>query len=383
MTPADITGTSCSRALDSDCGAGVGKSVLLGMSGGVDSSVASLLLRRQGWQVRGLTMITHDGGFAAAEDARAVCDTLSIPLLVVDVREAFRRLVVDDFISAYLMGLTPNPCIRCNPAVKFSLLIREADRLGCSAIATGHYAGIRRNPATGRLALLKTPSGRKDQTYFLHRLDQSQLNRLTFPLEGLQKPAVRQIAAEYGLSGQDGSSLAVKPDSQDICFIPDGNYTDFIRRELLRHGPSDALKLTEPGKTVDINGKTIGSHQGLIHYTVGQRKGFQVRTTDRLFVIGMELSSNTLIVGPYEQVLKKQIRVGEIVYSGAESFKAGDRLLARIRSSAREMPCQVEPEPDGDLAVTFEQPVSAPSPGQSCVFYDRDLIMAGGIIRMS
>lgn len=354
--------------------------ILVGMSGGVDSSVASLLLQRQGWHVTGLTLATHDGSWSAVADARAVCAQLGIELIVADVRERFRRLVIEPFQEAWLGGLTPNPCIRCNPWLKFAVLLEEAARLGCTALATGHYAAICRHPQSGRLALARTQSGEKDQSYFLSQLTQQQLAMLVFPLAGLEKQAVRQIAAEAGLVGSDRSQLAVKPDSQDICFVPDGDYAALLYQNIAQNRPAEAVRLFEPGPVADESGQIIGCHRGLIHYTIGQRKGFSVRTTERLFVIALQPERQTLVVGPFARVLQSRIRVIEIVWSGASSFIPGQVLHARVRSSAKPVPCRVQPGIDGALDVHFAEPVAAPTPGQICVFYEQDLIMAAGMI---
>ena len=354
--------------------------ILLGMSGGVDSSVAAFLLKQQGWEVVGLTLLTHDGGRGAAEDASSVCSQLGLAWHLADVREKFAQIVIKDFIEGYLAGRTPNPCVICNPAIKFVTLYEEAARLSCSAVATGHYAAVGRNPENGRLALSKTEAGLKDQTYFMYRLNQEQLRRLIFPLSGLDKARVRQIAANAGLLGSLGGKIAEKPDSQDNCFIPDGNYAEYIEKYLSSKANVAKYNQIFPGPVVNMLGQQIGTHQGLIHYTFGQRKGFQVQTTERLFVIGKIPATNSLIVGLHDQVMRSQIWISEPVLSGLAVMESGKRLEARIRNSAREAPCTVFPVDDKLWRVVFDQPVSAPAPGQSCVFYKNCLIMAGGFI---
>lgn len=356
------------------------KRVLLGMSGGVDSSVAAFLLQQQGWDVFGLSLLTNDHVLGSLEDARAISSQLGIAWEIADVREEFLREIIDEFVTAYAGGRTPNPCVICNPLIKFAHLYAAADRLGCQAVATGHYADVRQIPATGRYALAKTEAGLKDQTYFMYRLSQDQLSRLVFPLAGMAKPDVRAIAAINGLSGKVGNLLAEKPDSQDCCFIPDGDYATYIEQSLKNLAIQIEGDPTKPGTVINMSGQPVGTHKGLIHYTLGQRKGFQVQTTERLFVLARDAHSNTLTVGPYEQVLREVIWVVDPVYSGLESIQNGERLEARIRNSAKEAPCTVSPEADGSLRVVFDQPVSAPAPGQSCVFYRDGLIMAGGFI---
>ncbi len=356
------------------------RKVLLGMSGGVDSSVAAFLLQQQGWQVLGLSLLTDDAARGSIEDARVISQQLDIPWELVDVRDEFRRTIVSDFVEAYTHGRTPNPCILCNPLIKFRTLYAAADRLGCEAVATGHYAAITQVQGSGRYALTKSAAGQKDQTYFMYRLTQDQLARLIFPLSGMNKPAVREIADKAGLLGQAGREIAQKPDSQDNCFIPDGDYANFISRELGKTGSPAEKALCQPGIVVNTSGHPIGTHHGLIHYTLGQRKGFQVQTTDRLFVVGRDYATNTLMVGEHERVIRRSIKVVQPVYSGLASIQDGERLEARIRNSAREVPCTVYPADDRSLRVEFDQPVAAPAPGQSCVFYRDGLIMAGGFI---
>ncbi|NLO36855.1 MAG: tRNA 2-thiouridine(34) synthase MnmA [Clostridiaceae bacterium] len=352
--------------------------VIVGMSGGVDSSVASLLLREQGYSVSGVFLLTDDSSAQALADSRAVCRQLEIPLKEIDIRTRFRTWVVDTFVDAWLAGLTPNPCVLCNPTVKFSLLREAADQLGARWIATGHYASVRQTPEN-RLGLVQTGAGQKDQTYFLYRLGQDLLARLLLPLADWQKEAVRAKAGAAGLTDAGGHNLGQKADSQDICFIPDGDYPGLVRREAERRGLATSSWF-EPGPVVDLAGKTIGQHKGLLHYTVGQRKGFEVRTTERLFVLARRPASNTLVVGPYSHLYHKQIRLTDVVWSGAKSLKAGQPVLARVRSSAVKAPAQVWPQPDKSLRVVFEQPVAAPTPGQSGVLYEDRLILAGGII---
>ncbi len=354
--------------------------ILLGMSGGVDSSVSAFILKKQGYEVIGLSLLTHDAGVAGLSDAKAICSQLGIEWLMVDVRKEFQQIVISDFIDSYLLGRTPNPCIICNPAIKFAALYREAQKMDCSHVATGHYAKIEKVTGSGRFALAKTEAGLKDQTYFMYRLSQEQLSRLIFPLSGMDKEQVRLIAAQAGLRIQDGSRIAEKPDSQDNCFIPSGDYANFIQNDPKVRNNESLLDLTRPGTVVDQNGRPIGTHRGLIHYTVGQRKGFQVKTTERLFVVGKIPSTNSLVVGPFDQVLRSEIKVIKPVYSGLAAIGPGESLEARIRNSAREVPCKVYPMADDCLKAIFEQPVAAPAPGQSCVFYRDGLIMAGGFI---
>lgn len=357
------------------------KRVMLGISGGVDSSVAALLMQQAGSEVIGMTMITNEEGWLAAEDAAAICSSLGIMHIIQDVRQDFADSIIKDFVFSYTSGRTPNPCISCNPKFKFELLYKLAYEHGCDAVATGHYARVRLN-SNGRYAMEKAPVGFKDQSYFLSRLRQEQLSGLWFPLGSYEKPVVREIAHKHGLTIADGSSIGHKPDSQDNCFVP-GNYADFIQDYLQVNAP-ELLYLTRPGKIIDENGQVIGKHKGLVHYTIGQRKGFEVKTTDRLFVIGRDIESNTLKVGAHENLMRSVIEISDVVYSGIEIIDHPIRLSGRIRHSARDAECIARPSlTNSNLVVEFDHPVSAPVAGQSCVLYHEGAIIASGFIEDS
>jgi tRNA-specific 2-thiouridylase len=360
--------------------AGTPGRVLVGMSGGVDSSVAALLLLQMGWQVEGLTLLLGSDSLQCQHDAAAVCRQLQIPWRCRDARKAFREQVVDSLVDGYLNGLTPNPCVFCNAEVKFHLLIEEADRLECQAVASGHYARIVRMPVSGRLALAEIPGNLKDQSYFMYRLTQSQLARILFPLGGMDKADVRQAAAQARLLDAAGRPLAERPDSQDTCFTEGKPYAEFISDQIGRTAKATPFLGSQPGTVVDTAGRVIGEHRGLIHYTLGQRKGFTVRTTERLFVVAKQPENNRLVVGPYPAILKRQILVAQMAYSGACELEQGEYLDARIRNQGRLLACRVYPQPDGRVRVDFTQPAAAPTPGQSCVFYRDSIILAGGVI---
>ena len=341
--------------------------VLLGMSGGVDSSCSAAILRQAGYSVEGATLVVSDQGFSAARDASAVAEQLGIPHHVIDVRERFRKAVIDPFVEAYQAGVTPNPCVLCNPDLKFAVLTEEADRLGCAKVATGHYASVRQHPATGRWSLVSSNSGHKDQSYFLYRLSQRQLSRVLFPLADLDKPDIRDLAAKFGLKTAAGEAMASKKDSQDICFLPDGDYRTFIEGHA--------------GNIVSPEGEVIGTHQGLAGFTVGQRKGFEVKTTERLYVLSINPGQNTVTVGPYEQALRKNATLELPVYSGWENFPGSTRLQIRIRSSAARVWCLASSESSTSgnrIHIEFDEPVFAPAPGQSGVLYDGETVAAGG-----
>lgn len=355
--------------------------VLVGVSGGVDSAVTCLLLKTAGYHVSGAFLMTHDNADAARSDAEKLCRQLSIDFFPIDVRALFQQTVIDPFVDAWLAGYTPNPCVICNPSLKFDVLLETARRNQFDWIATGHYAAIERIEQTGRFALKKVTDGYKDQTYFLYRLNQDQLQHIMFPLGGYAKEEVRRIAARHNLVDQKGDQLALKQDSQDICFLPDKNYVQMIREEAIRRSLANADRLLEPGPIVNCDGEQIGTHPGLAYYTFGQRKGFNVKTTDRLFVVDRNLDNRQLTVGPYERVMQSKIRVTDIVFSGVDSFNEGEAMSGRIRSSAKPAPCRVYPNQDkNEIIVHFDEPVSAPTPGQSCVFYREQTILAGGLI---
>lgn len=353
--------------------------ILTGMSGGVDSSVAAALLIREGHDVQGATLVVDDRGFEAAEDARAVAGQLGIPHAVLDVRSRFRETVMDPFVAAYRSGTTPNPCVLCNAGLKFKALLEAAERSGCSRVATGHYAVSGRHPETGRLCLFRSGSGSKDQSYFLYRLSQEQLSAVIFPLGDRSKDEIRRIAGELGLNTAVGEALSGKKDSQDICFLPDGDLRGFL---CSRSGNGLPDGMDRPGEILDADGQGIGTHGGLCGYTVGQRKGFDVRTTERLYVLSMDVPSNTIRVGPRSQAMMPAVTLTSPVYSGRERLRPGVRIRAKVRSAAEPAWGTAESmDPPGEgIRVEFDEPVFAPAPGQSCVLYEGDAVVAGGII---
>jgi tRNA-uridine 2-sulfurtransferase len=361
--------------------------VVVGMSGGVDSSVAALLLKQNGFQVIGVSLLNCDANRGGLADAQAVCRQIGIPWHELDQRKDFKRLIIDTFVNDYLAGRTPNPCVSCNPLIKFAALLQFAQEYGGCLAATGHYSQIVRMPGTGRLALSRSSADWKDQSYFMYRLEQDQLASLLFPLAGMDKRQVRALAANAGLLDAKDGPIAEKPDSQDVCFITGDSYADYIG-QIMNKNPMPPISTTnqsmanllKPGPVINRSGQQVGTHKGLIHYTIGQRKGFMVQTTERLFVVDKITASNSLVVGPYEAILRHEISVVDPVYSGLASLGEGERLEARIRNSAREAACSVYPEAGNALRVVFDQPVAAPAPGQSCVFYRNGVIMAGGVI---
>jgi tRNA-specific 2-thiouridylase len=358
------------------------KKVMVAMSGGVDSSVALALLVAQGYDCVGVTLKLYnndDIGAAApgktcctqndAEDAALVAAKLNVRHYVYNYAERFRKDVVDRFVSSYLAGETPNPCIDCNRYIKFSALAAFSEQLGCDFFATGHYARTAFNPQTSRYELFRNPTG-KDQSYVLYALTQRQLSRVLFPLGDLDKTAVRGIAREYGFINGD------KPDSQDICFIPDGDHAGFIRRYMADSGDS----LPTAGVFLDINGNILGGHDGQYRFTVGQRKGTGVSFGTPLYVAGKDARSNTVTLAPAEHLLHSSLTVRDVNWIAFEHPAASLSCTAKIRYHGKDFPCTVHPQTDETLSVIFDQPVRAPAPGQAVAFCDGDRILGGGTI---
>ncbi len=357
------------------------KKVVLAMSGGVDSSVSAWLLKQQGYSVLGVTYRLHDLADKAVADASAVCRQLGIPHVVLDLRKRFERDVLEPFTAGYLQGRTPNPCVVCNPVLKFQVLLEQAERWSADHIAMGHYARVVRHPETQLPAIARSPAGQKDQSYFLYRLTRAQLERLIFPVSGLMKDEVRQLAREAGLFVSGSFPVAETPDSQDICFI-DTDYAHFLNEYAATHPKwqQPFARLSEPGVVIGTDGQEIGRHQGLLHYTPGQRKGFETRSIDRLYVVGRDASANTLVVGDRDKVATDTFTIEDVVFSGLDSVNPDRRLDCRIRNTATATPGRVNRMPDGRYRVTLERKVHAPAPGQSAVFYDGDIIAFGGVI---
>jgi len=350
------------------------------MSGGVDSSVAAALLRDEGFEVIGLTMDLYalparycvlDGlrsccGRTAREDAGRVAAKLGIPHFLVDFRREFEERVIADFCAEYGRGRTPNPCIRCNERIKFGLLFERARRLGAERIATGHYARIGPDPTTGRFLLRKAADPAKDQSYFLYALTQEELGRTVFPLGGLSKSEVRRIAREHGLP------VAEKTESQEICFIPDDDYPGFLKERL----PG----AFEPGPIVAPDGRVLGVHKGVAHYTVGQRKGLGVAAAHPLYVIAVDVERNTVVAGPNDALYRKALVASRLNWISREKPGAPIDVRARVRSRQAEAPARVRPAGPDRVRVEFEKPQRAIAPGQAVVFYDGEVVVGGGTI---
>ena len=346
--------------------------VAVGMSGGVDSSVAAYLLKEQGYEVTGVTIrIWREEGapcpaMDVTEDARRVADALGIPFYEVDLREAFKRSVVDSFIEEYLCGRTPNPCVVCNRYVKWDALIKWAGKMGIDCVATGHYARIVKRE-NGRYAASASKTARKDQTYALYRLTQEQLARTLMPIGDHTKEEVREIAEAIGIP------VAKKPDSQEICFIPDHDYAAFIGRQ----APG---RVKEGGNFVTKDGTVLGRHKGIVHYTVGQRKGLGLAMGEPVFVTELRQAANEVVIGGPDDVLQKELLVEDVNYMGVGQVSDGDRFLTKIRYAHPGAMASAYREGGGRLRFVFDEAQRAVTPGRSAVFYDGGCVAGGGRI---
>lgn len=346
------------------------KKVLVGMSGGVDSAAAAALLLEQGFQVTGCLLRLHlgpeDPSWAQnLADAQAVADKLGIRLICADYSEWFRSQVMDYFASAYQAGLTPNPCVQCNRLVKFSSLCREADTIGAPYIATGHYALTDRDALTGRMRLLRGDDRKKDQSYFLYPLSQDILRRLLLPIGHCTKPQVRALAEARGLVN------ARKKDSQDICFVPGGDYGAFLT--------SWGITST-PGNFLDTDGHVLGRHQGLEHYTTGQRRGLGVSGGKPLYVVKKDLNANAVILGDESELYCHTVWAENFQWVSLPKQAAPLSVTAKTRYSQGEAAAVLYPESGGQVRVVFEAPQRAVTPGQSLVTYTGDAVAGGGVI---
>ncbi|MCL2688627.1 MAG: tRNA 2-thiouridine(34) synthase MnmA [Chitinispirillia bacterium] len=339
------------------------KKVLAAMSGGVDSSVAAALLKEQGFEVSGVTMrLFGDRENSAVSDAKIVADALSIPHHTVDAVDLFEREVISYFLSEYRSGRTPNPCVKCNHRLKFGLLMEKAVSLGCDFLATGHYAIIEDGD------LRRGVDPQKDQSYFLYPIFASEINKILFPLGGLTKDNVREIAKKLDLP------VASKKESQDICFIPSGDYLQFLKSR----GIGVDHHVTA-GNIVDINGKILGKHTGVCNFTVGQRKGLGA-LGKRMYVKQIIVDTNTVVAADEDQLETSIITVKNLLCSTKAELKSGDRFHVQIRYRSKPSPASIINCDSETLTLQFDEPVKAAAPGQSAVLYDGDVAAAGGVI---
>lgn len=353
------------------------KRVLLGMSGGVDSSVSAILLKQQGYEVIGITMKLWEGdeeeqegsccNLSSTLDAKRVCDIIGIPHYTLNFKEEFRNKVIDNFICEYANCRTPNPCIECNRYLKFGAMYEKAKELGCDYIATGHYAKIAYDNKYQKNVLKKSASIKKDQSYVLYNIPKELLDHIIFPLGDFEtKDEIREIARQKNLA------VATKPDSEDICFIPDGNYKKFLEKH------SD-IKPKE-GNIVNRRGEILGKHNGLYNYTIGQRKGLGISYKAPLFVLGFNKAKNEVIVGEEAELYRKEMKVGNINLLLMDKIEKTLDVTVKIRYSSKPAEALINQTEAGNVQVIFKEPQRGITPGQSAVFYIDDVVVGGGKI---
>jgi tRNA-uridine 2-sulfurtransferase len=364
--------------------------IAIAMSGGVDSSTAASILKEAGFDLVGFSMQlwdqrrSHSEGDALRSvrccsiddlyDARAVAARLQIPHYVVDFQKEFEQIIIKPFVENYRNGLTPSPCVLCNSHMKFDRLARMAEEIGASRVATGHYARVLHDKESGRYLLLRAMDKNKDQSYFLFELSQSQLAKAVFPLGDLDKGQVRRIARDHKLP------VAEKQESQEICFVPDEDYAAFIERYSSEIMGSEAQHHFSPGKIVDTEGRELGMHPGIHHFTIGQRRGLGIAHASPLYVLELRPESNTVVVGERSQLGKSLCYVVKPNWISVPNLAEPLHVQAKIRSRHKAAPATISPMQDDRVEVRFDSPQPAISPGQACVFYQDDIVVGGGWI---
>jgi tRNA-specific 2-thiouridylase len=354
--------------------------IVVAMSGGVDSSVTAALLKHQGHDVIGVTLNVWPNaspdettgskaccGISAVDDARRVADILGIPYYVLNFRDLFRQYVISDFVREYRRGRTPNPCVRCNQHVKFRPVLQRATALGAELIATGHYVRRDRDPATGRYRLRKAHDESKDQSYVLYPLQQDELARTLFPLGDYPKLETRAMAERFGLP------VAKKPESMEICFVPDNRYGRYVAAQ--------EPEAAQPGPILDVQGRYLGEHPGIIHFTVGQRKGLGLASTDPRYVVAIEPERNAIVVGSDADLFCRELIADDLNLVALPALTGPLRCRARLRHRMAEAPATIWPVAGQEaVRVRFDEPQRAITPGQAVVFYDGDVVLGGATI---